>query len=137
MKQYSLSKHQQGASVTSVVLFIIALGLLGKLAVGVIPAYVGDYQFTKLVAAELQKANTAKQTDKQFLSNLSQQLSINANYDAKPEEMLIITNKTPGALAVKSKYEVESNFYGGTFIVNRFEKDILPDGVSKDLGATE
>ncbi|TWV82399.1 DUF4845 domain-containing protein [Moraxella sp. VT-16-12] len=116
--------QQRGASVTSIVLFIIALGLLAKLAIGIIPAYVGDYQFTKLVAQELKEANEAKQTDKQFLNSLSQQLSINANYDSKPEEMLIFTNKTPGALAVKSQYEVESNFYGGTYIVNRFEKEI-------------
>lgn len=120
----STPSQQQGASVTTIVLLIIALGLLGKLAIAVIPAYVGDYQFTKLVAQELQKANGAKQTDKQFLNSLSTQLSINANYDAKPEEMLIFTNKTPGALAVKSQYETESNFYGATYIVNRFEKDI-------------
>lgn len=123
MKQVSL-KSQQGASVTSVVLFIIALGLLARLGVGMIPAYVGDYQFTKLVARELKKANESKQTEKQFMSSLSQQLSINANYNAKPEEMLIVTNKTPGALAVKTQYEVESNFYGNTFIVNRFSKDV-------------
>lgn len=137
MKQLSTLNHQRGASVTSIVLLIIALGLLAKLAIGVIPAYVGDYQFNKLVAAELQKANTAKLTEKQFLNNLSQQLTINANYDAKPEEMLIITNKQPGSLAVKSQYEVSYNYYGSTFIVNRFEKDILPDGISKDKGAVE
>lgn len=121
---FSIPKHEQGASVTSIVLIIIALGLLGKLAIGVIPAYVGDYQFTKLVAEELKKANGAKQSDKQFLNSLSHQLSINANYDAKPEEMLIFTNKTPGALAVKSQYSEETNFYGNTYIVNRFERDI-------------
>lgn len=115
---------QQGASVTSVVIFIIALGLLARLGVGMIPAYVGDYQFTKLVAGELKKANDAKQTEKQFMQSLNQQLSINANYNTKPEEMLIFTNKTPGALAVKTQYEVESNFYGQTFIVNRFSKDV-------------
>lgn len=121
---FSTPKHEQGASVTSIVLIIVALGLLGKLAIGVVPAYVGDYQFTKLVAEELKKANVAKQSDKQFLNSLSQQLSINANYDAKPEEMLIFTNKTPGALAVKSQYSEETNFYGNTYIVNRFERDI-------------
>ena len=125
--QFSTPSQQRGASVTSIVLFIIALGLLAKLAIGVIPAYVGDYQFTKLVVQELKKANDAKYNDKQFLNSLSQQLSINANYDSKPEEMLIFTNKTPGALTVKSKYEVESNFYGSVFIVNRFEKDITAD----------
>ncbi|MDO4251457.1 MAG: DUF4845 domain-containing protein [Moraxella sp.] len=124
MKQFSTLNHQNGASVTGVVLLIITLGLLARLGVGVIPAYVGDYQFTKLVAQELKKANEAKLTDKQFMSSLSQQLSINANYDAKPEEMLIITNNKPGFLAVRSQYSEESNFYGNTFIVNRFEKDI-------------
>lgn len=122
--QLSTPNQQRGASITSIVLFVIALGLLAKMAIGIIPAYVGDYQFTKLVAQELQKANDAKHTDRQFLNSLGQQLTINANYDSKPEEMLIFTNKTPGALAVKSRYEVESNFYGGTYIVNRFEKDI-------------
>ncbi|MDO4896567.1 MAG: DUF4845 domain-containing protein [Moraxella sp.] len=125
--QISTPSHQRGASVTSIVLLIIALGLLAKLAIGVIPAYVGDYQFTKLVAQELKRANDAKMTDKQFLSNLGQQLSINANYDAKPEEMLIFINKTPGSLVVKSQYSEESNFYGNTYIVNRFEKEITAE----------
>ena len=66
--------------------------------------------------------------ENQFLNNLERQLSINANYDSKPEEMLIFTNKSPGLLAVKSHYAVESNFYGNTFIVNRFEKEIKPAG---------
>lgn len=126
MKQVASLSAQRGASVTTIVMTLIALGLLARLGIGVIPAYVGDYQFTKLVAQELKNANDAKMTDRQFLANLERQLSINANYNSKPEEMLIITNKTPGALAVKSHYAVESNFYGNTFIVNRFEKEIKP-----------
>lgn len=126
MQDLSTLSSQRGASVTSIVLFLIALGLLAKLGVGIIPAYVGDYQFTKLVAQELKKANDAKQDERAFFGNLDQQLSINANYDVKAKDRLVIINKTPGALAVKSKYEVESNFYGQTFIVNRFEKNIDP-----------
>ncbi len=125
MQQLSSLSNQRGASVTTIILALAALGIIVKLGLGIIPAYIGDYQFTKLVASELQKANGAKQTERQFMSGLSQQLSINANYNTKPEEMLIFTNKTPGALAVKSKYEVESNLYGQTFIVNRFEKEIV------------
>lgn len=131
MKHLSLSKHQQGASVTGVVLFIIMLGLLGKLGISVIPAYVGDYQFNKLVQDELQKANAAKRTEKQFMDSLSHQLSINANYNAKPSEMLIMTNKTPGSLAVRTNYSEESVFYGGTFIVNRFSAEINAAGIKK------
>ena len=116
--------NQRGASVTTIIVGLAMAGIIIKLGLGIIPAYIGDYQFTTLVANELKKANDAKQTERQFMSGLAQQLSINANYDTKPEEILIFTNKTPGALAVKSKYEVESNFYGDTFIVNRFEKDI-------------
>ncbi len=121
-----LPSNQRGASVTTIVLGVIALGLLMRLAIGAIPAYIGDYQFTKLVAQELANANAAKKTEKEFFNNLSRQMSINANYTDKPEEMLIITNKTPGALAVKSHYSVERNFYGNTFIVTRFEKEIAP-----------
>lgn len=124
MKQLSFSRHQQGASVTGVVLFIIMLGLLGKLGVSVIPAYVGHYQLSELVTQELKKANDAKQTEKQFLSNLGQQLSINANYNTKPEEVIVFTNKALGSLSVKLVHTEESVFYGNTFIVNRFEKDI-------------
>lgn len=116
--------NQRGASVTTIIVGLAMAGIIIKLGLGIIPACIGDYQFTTLVANELKKANDAKQTERQFMSGLAQQLSINANYNTKPEEMLIFTNKTPGALAVKSKYEVESNFYGDTFIVNRFEKDI-------------
>lgn len=130
MKQVSL-KHQKGASVTSVVLIIICLGLLGKLAVGIIPAYVGDYQFNKLVLGELKKANADKQTERQFMNALSQQLSINANYNAKPEEMLTFISKTPGNLAVRTNYSEESVFYGNTIIVNRFSAEINGDKITK------
>lgn len=124
MKSMSLPNSQRGASVTSTVLLVIAIGLLAKFGLGVIPAYVGDYQFTKLVAQELKKANAAKQTEKQFLDSLSLQMSINANYTDNPKEMLVITNKNPGSLAVKSDYKVEYNYYGNTYIVNRFSKEI-------------
>lgn len=126
MQNLSTFSSQRGASVTSVVLFLIALGLLAKLGLGIIPAYVGDYQFTQLVAKELKKANDAKQDERTFLNNLDQQLNINANYDVSAKERLVIINKTPGTLSVKSKYEVENRFYGQTYIVNRFEKNIDP-----------
>ncbi|STZ62864.1 Uncharacterised protein [Moraxella lacunata] len=124
MQQLTSLTNQRGASVTTIIVGLAMAGIIIKLGLGIIPAYVGDYQFTKLVAGELKKANDAKQNERQFMQSLSQQLSINANYNTKPEEMIVFTNKTPGALAVKSQYEVESNFYGNTFIVNRFEKDI-------------
>lgn len=116
--------HQRGASVTSVVLLIIALGLLAKLGIGVIPQYVGDYQLTQLVAQELKKANDAKQSDRQFMSSLGTQLSINANYNTKPEEIITFTNKTPGSLAVRLTYETEYQYYKNTYIVNRFDKEV-------------
>lgn len=127
MQQLTSLTNQRGASVTTIIVGLAMAGIIIKLGLGIIPAYVGDYQFTKLVAGELKKANDAKQNERQFMQSLSQQLSINANYNTKPEEMIVFTNKTPGALAVKSQYEVESNFYGQTFIVNRFEKDIAAE----------
>ncbi|MDO5050656.1 MAG: DUF4845 domain-containing protein [Moraxella equi] len=127
MQQLTSLTNQRGASVTTIIVGLAMAGIIIKLGLGIIPAYVGDYQFTKLVAGELKKANDAKQNERQFMQSLSQQLSINANYNTKPEEMIVFTNKTPGALAVKSQYEVESNFYGQTFIVNRFEKDITAE----------
>lgn len=124
MQQLTSLTNQRGASVTTIIVGLAMVGIIIKLGLGIIPAYVSDYQFTKLVVGELKKANDAKQNERQFMQSLSQQLSINANYNTKPEEMIVFTNKTPGALAVKSQYEVESNFYGQTFIVNRFEKEI-------------
>lgn len=124
MQHLSTLSGQRGASITAILVGLAMAGIIFKLGIATIPAYVGDHQFTKLVAQELKKANGAKQGEKQFMSSLSQQLSINANYNTKPEEMLIFTNKSLGALAVKSQYEVESNFYGQTFIVNRFEREI-------------
>lgn len=124
MQQLTSLTNQRGASVTTIILLIIAFGILTKVGLGIIPAYIGDYQFRKLVAQELKKANEAKLNESQFIKNLSQQLTINANYDANISEMITISNKIPGNLEVISKYNVESHFYGQTFIVNRFEKEI-------------
>lgn len=130
-------KAQAGSSVTGIVLFIIMLGLLAKLGISVIPAYVGDYQFNKLVQSELQKANAERRTEKQFMDSLAHQLSINANYNSNPKEMLIMTNKTPGNLAVRTNYSEESVFYGNTVIVNRFSADITNEAIVKSKPATE
>lgn len=115
---------QQGASVTGVVVLIIALGLLAKFGLAVVPAYVGNYQLTKLVTSELKNANIAKMTDRQFLAKVEQQLSINANYNTKAEDVISFTNKAPGNLSIKLNYSEEHQYYGSTFIVNRFEKTI-------------
>lgn len=128
MKQISL-KNQQGASVTGIVLFVVMLGLLAKLGIGIVPAYVGDYQLTKLVKQELKKANEAKINERQFLANLDSQLSINAHYKTKAADIITFTSKTPGALSVKLTHTSESVYYGSTTIVNRFEKDITPADV--------
>lgn len=121
------TNNQRGSSVTGIVLLIICLGLLGKLGIGIIPAYVGEYQLRKLVAQEVEKANAARLTDRKFLDALNQQLSINANYDTKAEDVIQFMNKTPGALRVKIMYEDTYQYYGNTYIVNRFEREITPE----------
>lgn len=120
-----LPSHQSGG-VTSVILILICLGLLFKLAIAVVPAYVGDYQLTKLVAKELKKANDAKWTDRKLVNSLNQQLSINSSYNTKAEEVLVFTNKTPGALRVRLKHQSEHQYYGNTYVVNRFDKEVEP-----------
>lgn len=94
MQQLTSLTKQRGASVTTIIVGLAMAGIIIKLGLGIIPAYIGDYQFTKLVAGELKKANDAKQNERQFMQSLSQQLSINANYNTKPEEMIVFTNKT-------------------------------------------
>lgn len=117
-------KYERGASVSGVVLLIVCLGLLFKLAIGVIPAYVGEYQLRKLVAHELVKANSAKLSETKFLQALDQQLSINANYNTKAKDVILFTSKTPGNLQVRLVYEETYQYYGNTYIVNRFDRPI-------------
>lgn len=117
-------KYERGASVSGVVLLIVCLGLLFKFAIGVIPAYVGEYQLRKLVADELVKANSAKLSETKFLQALDQQLSINANYNTKAKDVILFTNKTPGNLQVRLVYEETYQYYGNTYIVNRFDRPI-------------
>lgn len=117
-------KYERGASVSGVVLLIVCLGLLFKLAIGVIPAYVGEYQLRKLAADELVKANSAKLSETKFLQALDQQLSINANYNTKAKDVILFTNKTPGNLQVRLVYEETYQYYGNTYIVNRFDRPI-------------
>lgn len=123
-------KQQKGASVTGVVLLIICLGLLAKFAIGVIPSYVGEYQLSKLVARELAKANAAKRTDNQFLQDLNRQLTMNANYNTDAREVIQFVSKTPGNLQVRLVYQDEYLYYGNTYIVNRFDKEIVPEDAS-------
>lgn len=130
MKTVTLTS-QRGVSVTTIVFMLIAIGLLAKLGTAIVPSYVGDYQLNKLIQEEITKANEAKASEKQFKDSLSTQLSINANYNTKVDDVLVMTNKTPGSLAVRTRYIDESNFYGSTFIVNRYSAEINSQGIKK------
>ena len=115
---------QRGASVTSVVFIIIVLGVAAKLIVAIVPAQIGDYQLTKTLSAQLKESNANKETAKQFVERVNKQLSINANYDTKAEEVFTFTDKKTGQLAIHKQYEVTNKLFGNVDIVNRFEGDI-------------
>ena len=120
MHQLSGLSSQRGASVTSVVFIIIVLGVAAKLIVAIVPAQIGDYQLTKTLSAQLKESNANKETAKQFVERVNKQLSINANYDTKAEEVFTFTDKKTGQLAIHKQYEVTNKFFGNVDIVNRF-----------------
>ena len=126
VQQLSGLSTQRGASVTSIVFIIIALGVAVKLIVAIVPAQIGDYQLTKTLSAELKVSNNNKETAKQFVERVDKQLSINADYDTKAEDVLTFKDKKAGQLAVYKKYEVTNKLFGNVDIVNRFEGDIDP-----------
>ena len=124
VQQLSGLSTQRGASVTSIVLFIIVLGITVKLIIAIVPAQIGDYQLTKLLGMELKEANDKGETAKQFVERVNRQLSINADYDTNAEDVFTFTNKKTGQLAIYKKYEQTNNLFGNVDIVNRFEGDI-------------
>lgn len=124
VQQLSGLSTQRGASVTSIVFIIIALGVAVKLIVAIVPAQIGDYQLTKTLSTQLQESNSKKETAKQFVEGVDKQLSINADYDTKAEEVLTFKDKKSGQLAVYKSYEKTNNLFGNVYIVNRFEGDI-------------
>ena len=126
VQQLSGLSTQRGASVTSIVFIIIALGVAVKLIVAIVPAQIGDYQLTKTLSTELKTSNNNKESAKQFIDRVDKQLSINADYDTKAEDVLTFKDKKAGQLAVYKKYEVTNKLFGNVDIVNRFEGDIDP-----------
>ncbi|WP_201592701.1 DUF4845 domain-containing protein [Psychrobacter sp. Pi2-51] len=124
VQQLSGLSTQRGASVTSIVLFIIVLGIAVKLMIAIVPAQIGDYQLTKLLGMELKEANDKGETAKQFVERVNRQLSINADYNTNAEDVFTFTNKKTGQLAIYKKYEQTNNLFGNVDIVNRFEGDI-------------
>ncbi|AOY43757.1 MULTISPECIES: DUF4845 domain-containing protein [Psychrobacter] len=124
MQQLSGLATQRGASVTNIVLIIMMLGIAVKLLVAIVPAQIGDYQLTKLLSAELKVANDNNETAKQFVERVNKQLSINADYDTKAEDVFTFTNKKTGQLAIHKEYAVTNTFFSNVDIVNRFEGDI-------------
>ena len=130
VQQLSGLSTQRGASVTNIVFIIIALGVAIKLIVAIVPAQIGDYQLTKTLSAELKASNNNKETAKQFVERVDKQLSINADYDTKAEEVLTFTDKKTGQLAIHKQYEITNKLFGNVDIVNRFEGDI--DGTTAE-----
>ena len=122
--QLSGLSSQRGASVTSIVFIIIALGVAIKLIVAIVPAQIGDYQLTKTLSAQLKESNANKETAKQFVERVNKQLSINADYDTQAEDVFTFIDKKTGQLAIRKEYAVTNNFFGNVDIVNRFEGDI-------------
>ena len=119
-----LPSQQQGASALSVLIIIMALIVGFKLFMAIVPAQINDYQMSKLITAELERANADKKTSAEFMKSLATQLSINADYDTKVEDVITVTNKQVGALAVQKKYSTTHNFFGNVDIVNRFEETL-------------
>ena len=124
MQQLSGIATQRGASVTSIVLIILVLGVAAKLMVAIVPAQIGDYQLTKTLSAQLKEANNNNETAKQFVERVNRQLSINADYDTQAEDVFTFIDKKTGQLAIRKEYAVTNNFFGNVDIVNRFEGDI-------------
>ncbi len=124
MQQLSGIATQRGASVTSIVLIILVLGVAAKLMVAIIPAQIGDYQLTKTLSAQLKEANNNNETAKQFVERVNRQLSINADYDTQAEDVFTFIDKKTGQLAIRKQYAVTKNLFGNVDIVNRFEGDI-------------
>ena len=129
MKQNSLSA--QRGSVTSIILLLIIIVIAGKLTLAIAPAQVGDYQLTKLLAAQLKEANANNETSTQYIERVNRQLNINAYYDTVAQDIFTFTNKKPGQLAIYKNYQETNNFFANVDIVNRFEGDI--DGTSACL----
>ncbi|MFI8553371.1 DUF4845 domain-containing protein [Psychrobacter sp. NPDC077938] len=124
MQQLSGLATQRGASVTNIVLIIMLLGIATKLTVAIVPAQIGDYQLTKLLSAQLKEANSNNETAKQFVERVDKQLSINADYDTKAEEVFTFTDKKTGQLAIHKEYAITNNFFSNVDIINRFEGDV-------------
>ena len=124
MQQLSGLATQRGASVTSIILIIMVLGIAAKLTVAIVPAQIGDYQLTKTLSSELLQSNNNNETAKQFVDRVNRQLSINADYNTKAEDVFTFTNEKIGQLAIYKKYAVTNNFFSNVDIVNRFEGDI-------------
>ncbi|WP_298978354.1 DUF4845 domain-containing protein [uncultured Psychrobacter sp.] len=122
MKQNSLSA--QRGSVTSIILLLIIIVIAGKLTLAIAPAQVGDYQLTKLLAAQLKEANANNETSTQYIERVNRQLNINAYYDTVAQDIFTFTNKKPGQLAIYKNYQETNNFFANVDIVNRFEGDI-------------
>ena len=124
MQQISGLATQRGASVTSIVLVIMVLGVAAKLIIAIVPAHIGDYQLNKTLSAQLKESNNNNETARQYVERVNRQLSINADYDTKAEDVFTFTNKKTGQLAIHKQYAVTNNFFGNVDIVNRFEADI-------------
>ena len=124
MQHISGLATQRGASVTSIVLVIMVLGVAAKLIVAIVPAHIGDYQLNKTLSAQLKESNNNNETARQYVERVNRQLSINADYDTKAEDVFTFTNKKTGQLAIHKQYAVTNNFFGNVDIVNRFEADI-------------
>ncbi|MGO2230888.1 MAG: DUF4845 domain-containing protein, partial [Psychrobacter sp.] len=70
------------------------------------------------------KSNENRETSNQFIQRVNKQLSINADYDTKADEVIVFTNKKTGELAIRKDYDITNNFFANVDIINRFEGDI-------------
>lgn len=122
----NLPSGQRGASVTGIVVMICLVVLCAKVGLGIVPAQIGHYQLKKSLAWELKKSNDNKETVKDFLSNVNSQWNING-VKQKAEDVIEVTDNTPGEMTVKLNYSETNNLFGNVDIVNRFEDTITAE----------
>lgn len=120
MKSASMTS-QKGISYWGVMSLIVALVVIGKLAMVTAPAYLDNRMLNETIQNKLRDAGN--KTGAAVMKDIQKQMNMNSTTPDNAEDLIEIINGSPGNVKLKTNYEKRANLFAHIDVVSKFEQE--------------
>lgn len=120
MKSASMTS-QKGISYWGVMSLIVALVVVGRLALVTAPVYLDNRMLNETIQNKLRDAGN--KTGAAVMKDIQKQMRINSTSADNAEDLIEIINGSPGSVKLKTNYEKRANLFAHIDVVSKFEQE--------------